>query len=55
MNAVVKDVYGVSFKVLQNEQRTVFVIPKFYGFFIEKDYVIENFVSKRMQGSINSC
>ena len=36
---------GVSFKVLQKEQRTVFVIPKVYNFFIEKKYVIKSFVN----------
>ena len=46
---------GVSSKVLQNEQRAVFVIPKLYCFFIQKEYVIEDFVLEKAQGSINSC
>lgn len=46
---------GVSSKVLQDEQRIVFAIPKLNNFFIEKEYVIDNFALERTQGSIGSC
>lgn len=35
--------------------KPVFVIPKVYCFLIEKDYVIENYILEKTQGSIKSC
>ena len=55
MNAFIKNMYWIFLKVLQNEQRAVFVIQRLYSVFIQKEYVIENVVLERMQGSISSC
>ena len=39
---------GISSKVLENERRAVFVIPKVYNFLMRKnEYVIENFIWER--------
>ena len=38
---------AVSSRVLQKDQKAVFVILKVWWFFIEKDYVIKNFTLKR--------
>ena len=48
---------GVSSKVLEKEQITVFVVPKMYSFLLGKStllYIIKNFILKRKQGCINS-
>ena len=36
MSKVIKDMYGISSKVLQNEQRSVFVISKLHIFYWER-------------------
>ena len=46
---------GVISRVLQNEQRAVFFLPKLYSYFIEKEYIILNFVLEKTQDSISSC
>ena len=38
---------GVSSTALQKKQRTAFVIPNVHSFFVEKKYVIKNFILKR--------
>ena len=46
---------GASSKILQIGKRIVFVISKWNSFFIEKEYVSDNFALERKQENINSC
>ena len=38
---------GVFSTALQKKQRAAFVIPNVHSFFVEKKYVIKNFILKR--------
>ena len=55
MNAVIKDMYGSFFKSIAKWATSSVCYSKIVLFFIQKEYVIEDFVLEKTQGSINSC